>query len=368
LIKSFIRLQEVDPGFKADGVLTIRVALPAARYTQPEQIRTFFQDLLSRVRSVPGVQFAGATSGLPLSGNGGSGTVAPDSPLLQPNQYPEADQRIVTPGFFEAASTRLAMGRYFDEHDNETGARVAIVDETMVKTFWPTENPIGQRIKFGGPQSTNPWMTIVGVVHHVRLGSLERPSRVQLYVPAAQVPTSGMSLAIKTGGDPSVIATAVQKATTAIDPEQPIYAVRPFSELLADSMMRRRLVMILLAVFAGVALTLSALGIYGVISYWVSQRSQEIGIRLALGATRTDVLRMVIGESLAVVLMGVAVGLAISLGVSRGITSMLFNVNSTDPVTFVLVCGGLLAVGLIASLIPALRATLVDPVHTLKQE
>jgi putative ABC transport system permease protein len=366
LIKSFMKLQEVDPGFKGDGVLTIRVSLPGARYTQPEQVRAFFQNLLDRVRHVPGVESAGATSGLPLSGNGGSGTTAPDSPLLQPNQFPEADQRYITPGYFETVGTKLIAGRYFDDHDNETSARVAIVDESMVRAFWPTEDPIGKRIKLGGPQSTNPWMTIVGVVKHVRLGSLERPSRVELYIPHAQVPLNGMSLAIKTSGDLNAISAAVQRATMSIDPEQPIYAVRPFNELLADSMMRRRIVMVLLAVFAGVALTLAALGIYGVISYWVSQRSQEIGIRLALGATRGDVLQMVIVQSLSVVVIGVAIGLVSSIGISRAMTTMLFNVNAADPVTFVLVCGSLLFVGLVASLIPALRATLVDPVHTLR--
>jgi predicted permease len=368
LIRSFMKLQQVDPGFKADGVLTLRVLLPAARYNKPEQIRAFFQNLLERVRNVPGVQSAGAASGLPLSGNGGSGTVSPDSPLVKPGQFPEADQRFVTPGYFETVGTRLIAGRYFDEHDNGTSAPVAIVDETMAKTYWPAEDPVGKRIRFGGPQSTSPWMTIVGVVRHVRLNSLERSSRVELYVPHAQVPLTGMSLAIRTAGDPNAISIAVQRATMSIDPEQPIYAVRPFSELLADSMLRRRIVMVLLAVFAGVALILAALGIYGVISYWVGQRSQEIGIRLALGATRGHVLKMVIGQSFSVVLIGVGAGIVAAAAISRGMTSMLFNVNANDPATFVIVCAALFGVGLVASLIPAVRATLVDPVQTLRGE
>jgi ABC-type antimicrobial peptide transport system permease subunit len=245
---------------------------------------------------------------------------------------------------------------------------VAIIDETMAKTYWPATDPIGKRIKFGGPQSTNPWMTIVGIVRHVRLASLESPSRVELYAPHAQVSLNTMSLAVKTAGDIHSISNAIQKATASIDPEQPIYAIKPFSDLVADSMLRRRLIMILLAVFAGVALTLAALGIYGVISYWVSQRSREIGIRLALGASRTAVLKMVIGQSLWAVLVGIAAGLALSAGLSRGITTMLFNINAADPATFIMVCGALVAVGLAASLIPALRATLVDPADTLRQE
>ena len=369
LIKSFMKLQEVDPGFKSEGVLTIRVALPGTRYSQPEQIRPFFRDLLDRVRKVPGVTFAGATNGLPLSGNGGSGTTTPDSkagPADQP--YLEADWRFITPGYFETVSTKLLAGRYFDEHDNETSAPVAIIDESMAKMYWPSEDPIGKRIKRGSTQSTAPWMTIVGVVKHVRLGSLERPSRVQLYMPHAQTPLTAMTLAIKTAGDMNAISGAVQRATMALDPEQPIYAVRPFDELLADSILRRRLIMVLLAVFAGIALTLAALGIYGVISYWVTQRSHEIGIRVALGASNGDVLRMVLGQSISVVALGVVAGLAGSLVVMRLMASLLFNVRAGDPVTFAIVCASLLAVGIVAGLIPALRATLVDPVHTLRRE
>ncbi len=371
LIKSFMKLQEVDPGFKSEGVLTLRVVLPAARYTQPDQIRAFFRDLLDRVRKVPGVELAGATSALPLSGQGGSGTTTMDTTAVPPDKVSaEADWRFITPGYFETVSTKLIRGRYFDDHDTETSAPVAIIDESMARTYWPNEDPVGKRIKRGGggPQNTNPWMTIVGVVKHVRLGSLERPSRVQLYMVHSQLSPGGMSLAIKTGGNLDAISTAVQKATMSIDPEQPIYAVRPFDELLADSVARRRVIMLLLVVFAGVALTLAALGIYGVISYWVSQRSQEIGIRLALGATRMDVLRMVIGQSLSVVVAGVVLGLIGSLAVTRLMTTMLFDVKAGDPTTFVLVCASLLGIGAVASLIPALRATLVDPVHTLRRE
>jgi putative ABC transport system permease protein len=370
LIKSFMRLQEVDPGFKPDGVLTMRVVLPGARYSQPEQIRTFFRDLMHRVElATGGILFVGGVNGLPLSGNGGSGTVTVDTISVQPDQaHPEADLRVVTPGYMETMGMRLVAGRYFDEHDNEMSAPVAIVDETMAKTYWPNGDALGQRLKRGGQQSTNPWMTIVGVVTHVRYLSLERPSRVQLYSPQNQTPSAAMSLAIRTRGEPAVIASAIQKATTSLDPDQPVFAIRPMDELLADSMLRRRLVMLLLAVFAGVALTLAALGIYGVISFWVSQRAHEIGIRMALGATRGHVLRMVAAQSFSVLVVGVLLGLAGSLGVTRLMRTMLFNVNTTDPSTFALVCVSLLGVGLLASLVPAIRAVLVDPVHTLRQE
>lgn len=369
LIKSFVRLQEVDPGFKPDGVLTMRVVLPQARYTDQDRIRTFFRELMDRVSKIPGIESVGAINGLPLSGSGGSGTTTIDTTAVpQDKAMPEADWRVVTPDYFRTTGTQLISGRYFNEHDTNTGAPVAIIDETMAKTYWPNQDPIGKRLKRGGLQSTNPWMMVVGVVKHVRYQSLERSSRVQLYWPHAQNPFVGMSLAMRTNVDPASLTTGVQRAVMALDPDQPVYAVRPFNELLADSMMRRRLVMILLAVFAGVALTLAALGIYGVISYWVNQRSHEIGIRMALGATRGDVLKMVIGHSLAIVVIGVVIGLVGSLAITRLIATLLFNVVATDPFTFGLVSTSLLGIGVLASAVPALRAIQVDPVHTLRQE
>lgn len=368
-IKSFIRLQQIDPGFQSEDILTVRVVLPAVRYSQPEQVRAFFRGLLERVTTVPGVEAAGAISGLPLGGTGGSGTVTIDTTAVPPDQaFPEADLRVVTPGYMETMGMKLVRGRYFEERDNETAAPVAIVDETMARTYWPNEDPIGKRLKRGGLRSPNPWMTVVGVVRHVRYQSLERPSRIQLYGPHAQTPAASMSLAIRMRADSAGIAAAIQSATVAIDPGQPVFAIRPMDELLADSMLRRRLVVFLLAIFAGVALVLAALGIYGVISYWVSQRLHEIGIRMALGATRNHVLKLVVGQSLSVVVIGVALGVAAGLALARFVAAMLFNVDPADPSTFVLVSASMLGVGLIASLIPALRATSVDPVHTLRQE
>jgi putative ABC transport system permease protein len=369
LIKSFMRLLEVDPGFKSEGILTMRVVLPQARYSQPEQMRNFFRELMDRVSTIPGVQSVGAINALPLSGTGGSGTTTLEAASVATDQAsPEADWRVVTTGYFETIGTQLVAGRYFEARDNESAAPVAIIDESMARTYWPNDDPIGKRLKRGGPQSPNPWMTVVGVVRHVRYQSLERPSRVQLYWPHAQTPATGMSLAVRTSVEPGSIASAVQRAAAGLDPDQPVYAIRTMDELLGESMLRRRLVMILLVIFAAVALTLAAMGIYGVISYWVAQRSHEIGIRMALGATRGDVLRMVVGESLAVVVVGVVTGLAGSIALTRLITSLLFNVTATDPATFVAVCASLLAVGLLASAIPALRATWVDPVHTLRQD
>jgi putative ABC transport system permease protein len=369
LIKSFMRLQDIDPGFRAEGVLTMRVVLPQARYAQPELVRTFYRRLTERISQIPGIESFGAINGLPLSGQGGSGTTTVDTSAVAPeNASPEADWRVVMPGYFQTMKTPLVAGRFFDEHDNETSAPVAIIDETMAKSYWPGENAVGKKLKRGGRASANPWTTVVGVVKHIRYGSLERPSRVQLYWPHAQTPSSGMSLVLRTRAAPAAMAETVQRTMMTLDTDQPVYAVRPMEELLADSMMRRRIVMLLLAVFAGAALTLAALGIYGVISYWVSQRAHEIGIRMALGASRARILQMVLGQSLSILIVGVAFGLAGALALSRIMTALLFNVGATDPWTYMTLGFALLGVGMLAGLVPALRATLVNPIRTLRQE
>ena len=281
-------------------------------------MRSFYREVLRRVGSLPGVAKVGGSNGIPLSGSGGSGTTTIDNPaFLDDRGTPEADQRIVTPGYFEAMGMTLLSGRLFDERDSETGQPVAIIDETMARTFWANEDPLGKRIKRGGRQGTQPWLTIVGVVRHVRNRTLEEPSRVQLYMPHAQVPTTGMSLAVKANVDPRTLTTAIQREVLAVDREQPVWAIRTMDELMATSVMRRQLIMTLLSLFAGIALTLAAVGIYGVISYWVTQRSHEIGIRVAIGASRLDVLKMVLGQSMSIVLIGVAIGLAGAVALTR---------------------------------------------------
>jgi putative ABC transport system permease protein len=369
LIKSFMRLQEVNGGFDPSGVLTMRIVVPAARYSQPDQVRSFYREVLRRVSALPGVTGVGASNGIPLSGSGGSGTTTIDNPAFPDDRgTPEADQRIVTTGYFDAMGMTLLSGRLFDDRDTETGQPVAIIDDTMAKTFWPNEDPIGKRIKRGGRQSTQPWLTIVGVVRHVRYRTLEEPSRVQLYMPHAQVPATGMSLAIKTNLDPRTLSTSVQREVIAVDPEQPVWAIRTMDELMATSVMRRRLVMTLLTMFAAIALMLAAVGIYGVISYWVSQRSHEIGIRVAIGASRMDVLKMVLGQSMSVVLIGVVVGLIGASALTRIMTTLLYNVSATDAATFASYSTALILVGLLASYLPARRATRIDPVTMLRQQ
>jgi predicted permease len=371
LIRSFLRLQEVDTGFRPDGVLTMRISLPEEKYAKVEQTRPFYRELLDRIRRLPGVDAVGGATGLPLGGTGWSGTTTVDSQAVQPRDTtPEADQRPVFPGYFEAMGIPLVRGRYFEQRDNEKSAPVAIIDETMAKTYWPKEDAIGKRIKQGGRQSTQPWRTIVGVVRHIRYRTLESPSRVEFYWPYDQTSFAlgSMSLAIHTSSDPRSLAGVVQRQVQTLDPDQPVYRIRTMGELMSESMARRRLSMFLLAIFAGVALALAAVGIYGIMSYSVAQRAHEVGIRMALGARSFDVVRMVIGQSLGLTLAGIFVGLLGSLALTNFLSSLLFDVKATDATTFLLVAAILSVVALVASFVPAYRATAVDPVNALRQE
>ena len=371
LIRSFLRLQEVNGGFRPDGVLTMSIALPEQKYSKPEQTRLFYKDLLDRVRALPGVDAAGAVYGLPLTSNGGSGTATVDSQAVpQKDTTPEVEWKPATPGYLEAMGISLIRGRYFDEHDNETSQPVAIVDETLANKYWPNQDPLGKRIHRGGRQSKDPWRSIVGVVRHVRYHTLESPSRTEFYWPYAQTQFAmqSMNLAIHTSVDPLSLSAAVQKQVLAIDPDQPVYHIRTMQEIMWNSMERRRLSMFLLAIFAGMALLLAAVGLYGVMSYSVAQRSREMGIRMALGAQIGNILRLVLGQGLTLSLVGVVAGLAGSLIFVRFMSSLLFNINAIDPATFALVSLLLIGVGLLACFVPAYRAARIDPVNALRQE
>ena len=371
LIRSFLRLQDVDAGFRPDGVLTMRVSLPEQKYPKPEQTRAFYRELIERVRHLPGVDAAGGITGLPLSGTGWSGTTTVDTQAVPEKETtPEADQRPVIPGYFEAMGIPLVRGRYFDQRDIETAAPVAIVDETLANTYWPHQDPIGRRIKQGDRSSTDPWRVVVGVVRHVRYRTLESPSRVEFYWPYDQTTFAlgSMSLAIHTGSDPRLLANAVQKQVQALDPDQPVYRIRTMHELMSESVARRRLSMVLLAIFAVAALLLAAVGIYGVMSYTVAQRAHEMGIRMALGARSANIVWLVLGQSLWLTAAGLGIGLAGSLLLTRLLSSLLFNVKATDPFTYLFVALFLAVVAQLASFLPAYRATTIDPVEALRQE
>ncbi len=370
LMRSFKEILKVDPGFRADNVLTMRVALPDAQYSKPEQVRGFYNALLDRVQKLPGVQFAGATSLIPLAGQNASGTIVVDSQSVpKEDTEPEADQRFVTPDYFKAMGIALVRGRYFDSRDSATAPKVAIVDESLAKIYWPNQDPVGKRIHLGTvPSPNSPWCTVVGVVRHVHNRTLEARSRIETYYPEDQVSVSAMTLAVLTSGNPTSMAPTIQREVTSIDPDLPVYRVRTMTEVMGESVARRRLALILLAVFAGLALALAAVGIYGVTSYVVAQSQQEIGVRMALGAGRNEVLQLMMGRGLSMIVAGLVIGLLATLLLTRLIAGMLFAVRPADPMAL----GGaailLLAVALLAVLIPAMRATRIDPMVALRYE
>ncbi|HKF46705.1 MAG TPA: ABC transporter permease [Terracidiphilus sp.] len=369
LLRSFAQILKVDPGFRPENVLTLRVALPDAVYSKPEQVRGFYDALVGRVQGLPGVQAAGAVSALPLGDPGGSGTVTIDTQSVpMENRSPEADQRTATPDYFRAMGIGLLSGRVFEARDAAGAPGVAVIDETMARTFWPGENAVGKRLHFGGPGSKSPWLTVVGVVRHVHNRTLEAKSRVEVYVPEDQFSFNGMSLAVLTGGNPASLAPTIEREVAAIDPALPVYHVRTMTEVMGESLERRRIALVLLAVFAGLALMLAAVGIYGVMSYAVAQRQVEIGVRMALGADRGQVLAMMVRSGMGTIAIGLAVGLALALFLTRLMGGMLFDVRAWDPLALGGAAALLTIAALAAILVPARRATKVNPMAALRYE
>jgi putative ABC transport system permease protein len=371
LLRSFLHVLDVDPGFRPSGVLTMQITLPLHKYSKQEQVSAFFRTALDRIRSLPGVQNAGIIDALPMSDNPNSGTLSVDSQAVSPDQtQPEADGRAASPGYMEAMGIQLVEGRLFDAHDSATGAPVAIVDQSLARLYWPKESALGKRVKVGGAQSPAPWMTIVGVVRHVHYASLEQASRIEAYWPVEQLPfpESQFDLAVRTSADPRSLAAAIRKEVQALDPDQPVFHVRTMDEWMANSVARRRLALILLAIFAGLALVLAAVGIYGTTAFSVAQQTRDIGVRRALGAQAGSVLLMVLSQGIRVVGAGIAVGILGALVLTQFMKQSLFHVNAADPVTYLVVIAVLALVAVAASALPAWRATHVEPLVALRYE
>ena len=374
LVKSFARLENVDPGFDPDHLLTFGVALPTTRYRSDTAQIAFFDAVLPRIAQIPGIKAAGATSVLPFSGSWTTGSFEVEG-YQTPRDVPGpwGDIRIVSPGFFEALRVPLIKGRVLTESDLASSPLVTVVDEEMVRRYWPNDNPIGKRITFGpapgaADTSSRQWIEVVGVVGHTKHEGLAAEPRVQCYFPYRQSGVPAMMVATRTAGDPESYVNAVRQAVRSVDPDQPISRVKTMETLLEQSVGQRKLSMLLLSLFSGIALLLASVGIYGVMSYSVAQRAREIGVRIALGAERRDVLRMVLRQGMRLALTGVGVGLVTAFALTRVITSQLYEVRATDPVTFVSVASLLIAVALVANLVPALRATRVDPAVVLREE
>jgi putative ABC transport system permease protein len=365
LLRSFIRLLDVDRGFDTQRILTVDMDLPEPRYPTLEKRAAFSHDLLERVARLPGVASVGISNQLPLSGEGGNNLIAPEGSKLSLSERPLSDIRHVNPDYFRTIGVPLTAGRIFSEADRDR--KVALMSVVTVQRMWPGQNPIGKRFRMGG-NDTSPLIEIVGVVGDVRGVSLNRAPSLTTYLPYWQRSYHQASLVVKTPMNPSSISSAIRSAIRQIDPELPVPAFRTMDEIVSSSVAQRRFQMQLVLLFAAAALLLASLGIYGVVSYSVTQRTSELGIRLALGAPRASILGLVVRQSLTPVGLGLVAGLATSIALGRLLTNLLFGVGATDPVTMsgvILVLG---AVALVACYIPACRAMRVDPLAALRHE
>jgi len=369
LLRSFVRVAEVNPGVRIEHILTMYVSLPAAGYEEPVKRVNFYKNLIERLDALPGVRSAGAVMILPLRVSiltfriGMNSFTIEGHPPLPPGKQPEADYRNVTPGYFETMGIALRQGRLFDQHDDLDAKPVVLVNETMVRRHFPHENPLGRRIVMGEP------MEIVGVVADAKLYGLDSPVEPAVYVPEAQHPYSGsMGVVVRAEGDPAALSTSVRREILKLDAALPVSNVRTMEQVLSDSLMLRRVSMLLLMVFASLALTLASVGVYGLTAYSVSRRTHEIGLRVALGARQSNILRLVVGRELVTSLIGAGAGIGAALILTRSLAGMLYGVTTTDPLVFAGVPVLLIAVSVLASYVPARRAMRIDPLVALRYE
>ena len=367
MIRSFMRLQAVETGFNPESVLTMRLQLPRKKYAEPHQIVDFFKQAQDRIAAIPGVQAVGAISYLPLTG----GLASRDAfkivgqPAPTPGQEPGVEVRVITPAYFQAMGIPLLKGRLLNERDVKE-SRVLLINETMAKRYFAGVDPVGKQMEVfwdgSGPDE------IVGVVGDIREGALNKEPEPAIYWSHPREPYSGMALVVRTSGDSARFGAAVQKEIRALDPDQPVADVRTMQQVISKSIARPRFNTLLLSIFAGVALVLASVGLYGVMNYSATQRTHEVGIRMALGATRADIMRLVVGNGMMLTLTGIAIGVLASWALTRVMANLLFGITATDVPTFIAVSAVLAAVALVANYIPARRATRVNPVIALRYE
>ncbi|HTV55869.1 MAG TPA: ABC transporter permease [Terriglobia bacterium] len=366
LVKSLAKLARLREGFDPENVLTARLTLSQGAYGQPQQRVNFVNRMLANVRSLPGVHSAAVIAQLPLTpGNHARGIDIEGHPEAGDAGY-SPEYNVVSPDYFRAMRIPLIAGRLFATTDSAIAAKAVIINQTLARQFWPNQDAVGERISFAGPKG--PWCEIVGVVGDVKQHALWRPPAPMVYVPYAQDPWTFMSLVVRSNYKPEALASSVRQAVLNADKNEPLFDVRTMRQVVSLSTRARRFNTLLLALFAALALVLATVGIYGVISYSVSQRTPEIGIRMALGAQRKDVLQLVVAEGLALTLTGAAIGVVGALSLTRLMRSVLYEVKPSDPATFVLVSLLLIGVATVASYLPARRATKVDPVEALRHE
>ena len=368
MTKSFFRLQQVDPGFEPANLLSMNIALPTSKYRGP-QANIFFDQLIERVKNLPGVKSVAGTDPLPLSDNNVStGVVIEGAPVVALADRPSVGVRVITPGYFQTMSIPVLKGRSFTSQDRDNSPNVIVINEALASRFWPNQDPIGKRLGFEEDSSKQVWREIVGVVGNVRHKALEIEVMPEAYFPYQQYPLNFMSLVVQTASDPASMVPAIRNQVLSIDKDQPVSDVKTMEQRVAKSVASSRFVMLLLSSFSVLALGLAAVGIYGVMAYLVTQRTQEIGVRMALGAQKRDVLRMVIGKGMILAIVGTVIGLVASLALTRLMRSLLFQVTPTDWLTFVIAPTVLLIVALLACYIPARRATKLDPLVALRYE
>ncbi|HVF70658.1 MAG TPA: ABC transporter permease [Chthoniobacterales bacterium] len=367
LIKSFVRLQNVNPGFNPRGIVTMETSLPLAKYARGKPVSDFYAELLRRVQALPGIQHAAFTTILPLSGNNSDSSFHIEGrDDKATGVFPDEEIRVVTNDYFRVLETPLIKGRFFNDADTVDAPGVVIINQAMAKKYWPGEDAVGKRVNFDDSDPAKiKWTTVVGIVSDIRHRGLDAEPKPEYYLPHAQRAYRGMILAVRSPLEPTALVRSIRNEVRAMDAEQPIANISTLEAIAKDSIAPRRLSVLLIGVFAAVALVLAAVGIYGVMSFLVVQRTHEIGVRMALGAQRSDVLRLVIGRAAKLVLIGTASGLILGIVSSRALRAMLYNVGAFDLATFAGVTIALCIVSLLASYIPALRATRADPMVAL---
>ena len=368
LARSFLSLLRINPGFNPENVLTMNVNLPVAKYKDDPARAAFYNDLVQRVKAYPGVESAAVVNYIPLGGANSSDTFLVEGrPEPPPGEEVGGRYRVSTPDYFRTMGIRLVKGREFTDQDKAGAVPVVIVNETLARTHWPNEDAIGKRIRFYGPLEKAPWMEIVGVVEDVK-HELDLPVTPEYYLPHAQDPWNAMILVAKTKADPASFAAALRQQVWSIDKDQPVFDVRTMEEVRSISIALYSFSSVMLAIFAGLALLLASIGIYGVMAFAVTQRTQEIGIRMALGARALDVLKLVVKHGMKLALLGIVIGLAGSWALTRFMKQLLVGVEATDLLTFSVVSVCLLVAAFVACYLPARRATKVDPLEALRYE